>query len=503
MGSTTKPLEASNPAISAVQDGQPASVAPALVRGAASLGLVTAAERAFTFAANLWAARIAGPQIFGTYSTIITTILTMHGYVGTGMGAAAVRFGGQDGLETPEYRRVHSILVRFSLFAAAVAAIAVASGGSIIARTFLHQPALANLFRIGAAFAAALALLECCRGFLIGQRNYGRLLVLTLVSGLGLLITLPVAAHSGARAMLWAQSGVAAVALAIAVFLVRPRRANRKTAGTPANVDSSRILRFALLHLGTVVALNTTSWFVLALIVRSDGQLLQAGYYGVANQLRNGVAILPGLIAQAGYALLASNAARQSRPANEIVKLGTSSTALLSLLGGGFALVALPWVLHGFYGYRYDNAEQCASFAIITAAVHSIGAPAASRLLVESLRYTTYVNAIWAIVVCGLALRAVPVAGAAGAAFAVLIGHLCSVVLVLIALSRLGLKCRRTVMASGKGLVCILGVGALAFCRTVSSSHSLSLTVAMLVVLSAGLYIVFRETHKTGWRLAA
>src|SRR5205085_7123734 len=87
------------------------------------------------------------------------------------------------------------------------------------ARVLLRNEGLVSVLRIAAFLTGALVLLECCRGLLIGQQKFLGLLLLSIISGTGLLLILPNAAHLGAGAMVGGQASVALIAVvACALF---------------------------------------------------------------------------------------------------------------------------------------------------------------------------------------------------------------------------------------------------------------------------------------------
>ena len=72
------------------------------------------------------------------------------------------------------------------------------------------KTSMTGLLRWAAISSVGIILLECARGFFVGQRHLAALLVLSLLVGLGMVTLLPAMAHRhDPRAMLVAQGAVA------------------------------------------------------------------------------------------------------------------------------------------------------------------------------------------------------------------------------------------------------------------------------------------------------
>ncbi|MEJ7709646.1 MAG: oligosaccharide flippase family protein [Pyrinomonadaceae bacterium] len=168
-----------------------------LLRGGLALGLAIGLERGLNFLANMLAARAAGPEVFGTYSIALVTASTIATYTGVGIGATANRFSGQFPRESPQYSGLLRALIIISVSSALVASAVLFAGAEPLAKLLLRNENLAPLLRLSAFSAAAMILLECCRGLLIGQHKFPALLVLSVISGTGLLLILPSAASRG------------------------------------------------------------------------------------------------------------------------------------------------------------------------------------------------------------------------------------------------------------------------------------------------------------------
>jgi O-antigen/teichoic acid export membrane protein len=402
------------------------------------LGVVSVVERGCSFAANLLAARMAGVHVFGAYSLALITANNVATYAGAGIGTTANRFAGRYRPGSANYRRLVRSLTLVSLASAGVAILLLLAGASPLARLLLHRPDLTPLLQVAALSAGMMILLECLRGFLIGERLYRPLAVLAL-SGGAIVIALPVAARAGATPMLACQAAVSAIA--IAVCLVVTRRAPTAVASIvvsePAVPPSaSAIWRFGLVQFAGVIGLNAAGWWVAALVARADTTLAQAGLLAVASQMRNLTSLAPNLLTQSSYSLLADDGEAGGGRCGTVLVYCTYVGALVSLTIGGTLAAGAGWILPVVLGPSFAGASLAVSLATATAIVHMTSAPASARLTIVSLRQTGAINAAWAVLTIAAATWLVPRWGAAAAMGVYFAVHAVSSCLVFAALRR-------------------------------------------------------------------
>src|SRR5208282_1388893 len=121
----------------------------------------------------------------------------------------ANRFSGDFPYGHAGYRGLLKGLATVSLGSAALASAVLWFAAEPLATHLLRNPVLTPLLRVAALSAGAIILLECLRGFLVGQRKFGALLALSILFGGGLLAVLPAASKYGPFAMVAGQAAVA------------------------------------------------------------------------------------------------------------------------------------------------------------------------------------------------------------------------------------------------------------------------------------------------------
>lgn len=456
-----------------------------LLYGGATLGLAVGIERVFGFLSTMLAARIAGPQTFGAYAVVLATAGTIAAYAGAGIGTTAIRFSGQYPRESPGYRRFVRALVIISVVSATLAAVLMLAGAGPLARWLLRNEGLTNFLRLAALSSAAIVLLECCRGLLVGQQKFYSLMVLSSISGVGLIVVLPLMAKVSAGAMVVGQGGVALLAVFCCVaFSRRLAIAPMPARASNAGPNIRPVFMFGVVQFSALAGVSIASWWIASLVARSDPSLRQMGFYAVANQFRGLAALAPGLFTQVGYSLLTEESGSTYGGPGRVLLTNTFLTTSFAAIVAGFGMTALPWILFVIYGRSYVSAEVAVLLLLATAMIHMCGMPASQRLSIISLRATGIINTGWAVMIVLLGVWLVPKAGAVGAAAAFLIAHGLGHAMVILHLIRSNqlpagyLPMSVSAMTGGLALACI------GYFRAATPLHNAALTLAMLAVLT-------------------
>jgi len=483
-------------------------VSSGLLSGASALGAGMIVERSLGFLANLLAARLGGAATFGAYSLAITTANNISTYAAGGIGSTAVRFSGKYSRESPGYPTLFRALLIISLASATIAAGALWLGAAPIAR-LLGKPSLTGLLSWAALSAAGMILLECCRGFLVGQRRLAALLWLSLMVGVGMVALLPFASRVGPVPMIVSQGAVTVGAVAVCLLLYRLLRlapASRNAASAPPLKSPSlkcmlrEVWSFGLVQLAGLIGMNAAGWWLTSLVARSDTSMVQMGFFAVSHQVRNMVALAPTLLTESSLAVMARGDKNAARTPDQTMALTTFATMFLSLLLAGAGILVAPWGLSLLYGKAYTAASAAASLALATAVVHMGSGPASARLTIVSIKTTGVINTVWAILVGIAATFFLFWRGDATKGMLIyLVAHLVSAVLVLVSLAA------RNCVPAGMKTVYVVGMGAsvalaaLALFRYGQPSLSPLITSGMLLFLALALAALFLTGRRYGW----
>ncbi len=478
-------------------------VARHLMSGTSTLGAGIAIERGLGFLANILAARFAGAGTFGAYSLALTTANNISTYAAGGIGATATRFSGKYPYKSAGYTTLARVLCFVSLVSAVVASAAIWLGAAPIAH-LLHKPGLSSLLRWAALSAAGMILLECARGFFVGQRRLVALLMLSLIVGVGMISLLPVAAssHQPTR-MIVSQGAILCAAVILCVLLARPlglSRARRDEHPEAFRPMLREVWSFGGIQLAGLIGANVSGWWLTALVARSDTTLVQMSFFAIASQLRNLAGLAPGLLTEGSYAVMADPSEEHLRTPQRVMALCTFASSSVALVFAAFGMIAVPWVLPRLYGPSYQGASLTAALGLAIAVVHMGNAPAAARLSIVSIRATGMINTFWALLVAGLATMLLLHKGNAAIGLTIfLVAHLVSAALVLLVLHRtdhVPAGMDKQFALSGLTVVAlVLG----AYLRSRNPAQTFAISALMAFVLLACVAILLFMAKQHGW----
>jgi O-antigen/teichoic acid export membrane protein len=231
---------------------------------------------------------------------------------------------------------------------------------------------------------------------------------------------------------------------------------------SPVQIDTTiavgpmlrEVWSFTLIQLAGLIGMNAAGWWLTSLVARSDASMIQMGFYAIANQLRNLVALAPGLLSQSSLAVMADCEQDSQKTPDRVMAVCSFIAVLASLALAGIGILLAPWALATLYGKAYSGATAATVLSLATAVVHMGNAPVAGRLTIVSIRQSGFINTVWAMLVAGSATVFLfwPSSASIGAAI-VLGAHVVSAFLVLLALKRM------LIAPPGVSLTFLIGVG--------------------------------------------
>jgi O-antigen/teichoic acid export membrane protein len=419
----------------------PSHVKRHVIRGTSALGASVFVERGAGFVANILAARLGGAQTFGAYSLAVGTANQISTYAAGQIGSTAARFSGKYPHGTPGYPTLRRTLAIVSLGSATIAAAGIYAGAGPIAHV-LGKDNLETLLRCAWVSAAGAVLLECARGFFVGQRFIAALLSMSTMVGLGMILLLPYAAHRHSPShMIELQGAIALGAVTICCLLGRQLGWRGKDGPQQLVESTGRMLRevwsFGFVQLAGLVCSNLAGWWSTALVARSDSTLIQMSFFTIASQLRNLVSLPPSLLTEGSYAVMADPTHERTKTPQRVMALCCFAALSISVMLGALGMIVIPWGLTLLYGKTYAPAGAAVAVALATAVAHMGTAPAAARLTIVSIRTTAVINTIWAVFVAVTSTVFMLHGGSAWCAMSIYFcAHVLSSVLVLWTLQR-------------------------------------------------------------------
>lgn len=420
--------------------GLPEDVKRHVLTGTSAMGASVALERGAGFLANILAARFGGLQTFGAYSFALNTATNISTYAAGGIGATAARFSGKYPQGSAGYPSLMRALAVISLVSAAVAAGGLWLGAGPIAH-FLGKESFVILLRCAWVSCAGVVLLECARGFLVGQRFVAALLTMSLTVGVGMVFLLPYAAHRHAPTLMVELQGSIALAAVLLCVLAGRRLGWRqpKAAVPQPRVPGvlGEVWSFGLMQLAGLIGSNLAGWWTTALVAKADTTLVQVTFFAVASQMRNLVSLPPSLLTEGSTAVLADPTHQETQTPQRVMALCCFASLALCLLLGAAGIVVVPWGLTLIYGRSYLAGAGAVAVALAVAVAHMGTAPAAARLSIVSIRAAAVINTVWAIFVATASTLVLLHGGGAWRAMAIFFcAHVLSSLLTLATLKR-------------------------------------------------------------------
>ncbi len=481
----------------------PLSVGERVIGGTSALGAGIFLERSFGFVANILAARFAGAQVFGAYSLGISTANQISTYAAGGIGATAARFSGKYPYGSPGYSTLARALTIVSLVSALLAVTGLWFGAGPLAH-LMGKAELTSLLRWASLSAAGIIILECARGFFVGQRRLKAVVLLSGLVALGMITLIPMAARMrNPVRMITLQGCITTCAVLVCILFrnrLRLRAASHRTAATPRLAPMLReVWSFGFIQLAGLAGTALAGWWVTTLVARGDTTLVQMSFVAIASQLRNIVGITPGLLTEGSYAVMADPEGESERTPHRVMALCTYASVSMSLLPAAIGIIAMPWLLALLYGRAYSSAASAVAIALAIAVIHMGNAPASARLSIVSIRATGVINTIWAIFVASSASVLLLHNGKAAVAMAIYYaGHALSAVLVLVLLARKDYLPTGMLSISCLALLSSASLAALAVVRGIYPMFTLPVTGLMLMVLliaGSGLFLLGRHSN--------
>ena len=481
----------------------PGHVSRHLLKGSFALGFSVSVERGLGFLANILAARLGGAQTFGAYSLAISTANNISTYAGGGIGSTAARFSGKYPRGGPGYATLARALSIVSLVSALLAATGLWLGAGPIAH-LMQKTSLTGLLQWTAISAVGIILLECARGFFIGQSRLPALMILSLVAGSGMVLLLPLAARTHNPVRMIVLQGAIMSSAVVVCLLLSSRLGLRAPVDSPTGLPLWPMLRevwgFGVVQLGGLIGVNFAGWWLTTLLARSDTTLVQISFFAIASQLRNIAGLAPSMLTESSYAVMADREGYASNTPQQVMALCTFAATAGAFALAGVGILLTPLALKLMYGRGYTGAASTVVVALAVAVVHMGNAPAAARLSIVSIRATGIINTIWAVLVAGAATILLLHHGSARMAMAIyLAAHLASSVMVMSMLyrwDRIPNGMARTYYAASLTAVVM---AALAWLRISQPGRAGVISAAMALVFVVALSWMLTVGRRNGW----
>lgn len=443
-----------------------------LLQGGSLIVLATVLERGFFFLANVLSARIAGADHYGAYGLALQTAGFMATQASLGIGMVACRFAAEYPVGHPLNRNFVHRIVYLSLVLAFLAAILMLVFSWPLAHWFYNQPLFFRVLLVTMFSAPVFVMLDAVRGLMIGLSYYRGLVIMAGITGLAMLILMPLAAFKGPRWMVMTHALCAFTACISLLVLLNRKFDLQLLTSTSKQVPLWPMLRFGIFQLGTSTSVNLVMMTLMALLVRysSKEELMatalvplgvvvqqgtvwlvtiglsyypmfgfrEVGYYNAASSVRNISSILPGILHQTMISLMTNKRGDEFGGANRVLLINTWMSAFFLIPVTAIGLILMPSFLPFFYGPGFVEGVTPACYLLAVALIHMVSQPAVNRLTILSPRAVMFAHIFWIIAALGSAYFLVPLQGATGVALSLLIAHTVTALVVPLMLIKYG-----------------------------------------------------------------
>ncbi len=395
---------------------RPASQVRQIISGAAWSAGGSLLGRLFGFIGTIIGARLLGVAGFGAFSFVQSTVSVVNAYAGMGVGTTATRFVAAQGEDEAAASSVSRKLIVFGFVAASIAAVAVGAGAPWIAHTLLDRPELSIAVRAAAFLVLTGVAWESVQGALSGYREFARISLCTAVSGIvGLTAIVLLTPAFGLPGFIIAQAIASTGALTVGlVVLTRRWRAHGARPGD-AGERLGVMLRFGAVFLASNAILAPVMWLVAWRLASLPGGLESLGFWGAAHQLKNIVALLPGLVSQVALPLLAFHSGQREQSEFRSALRSSVLISGIAVLPLGILLMLLAAPMLSLFGAEFRAGAGLAYAVIAGSIFHMFAMPMVHALTIRNVNLNAMVNLIWAMVLLGFVWSLIPIYGALAA----------------------------------------------------------------------------------------
>lgn len=412
-----------------VPDGAVDGVAPATTsRGIAwfftFLGL--GIDRGGRVISTFFLARILTDTDFGSFLLVLVTLNTAGLIFANGLQAAGSHFISSALVKGREAfsRHFWSLTIVAAVVAGAIVAASALVDMEWLSEEVFLAPGLGGILRVGAPMAAFLVLSYGAEGIINGLRRFGMVAgAKAVVAPLGAVATVWLGYVFGLRG---AVIGLVAGSLLLFVLLAAQAGRAGRHSGLCMAAPSSRLLwsvgRLSLLLSVTTMMVGITIWLGQVILTRNAG-LEAVGMFGVGNQLRNLMALVPTTL---GAATLPFLSARHAAGDEKGFRAMTTEYSLLLFIVVGPVCILLLGLSPEALGLCYGRAKAAAwpgANLLFWAQLVLLPGLAMTYVIVTLTEpmFGVAVNLFWALIYLALAWWLTPRFGYIGLAAATLI----------------------------------------------------------------------------------
>jgi O-antigen/teichoic acid export membrane protein len=306
---------------------------------------------------NIVIARFLGPEIFGTYNIVLSTLLTVSGLAQFATGFTATRYVAQyRSTDKDKVARILLFLSRVSMLSGLLGMVFTLLGANWLAVNIFDRSELADDLMLSAAYVLFSVMSGYLTGAIAGLEGYRSLAWVSPFQGVLHIALCGAGAWIGGATGALVGLTLSSVSRWILLNWTMRREADKQQIplrGMQGRAEHHLLTRFAipatLAGLSSVPAL----WISNVFLVQQDNGYRELGLYGAAFSLRSLVVIFPAIINNVASSLLN----HELGTANEVryrklYKANILVTGIIAVAGIAFFLLFGHWIL-GIFGAEF------------------------------------------------------------------------------------------------------------------------------------------------------
>lgn len=382
-------------------------------------------------AASVITARLLGRVTFGQYGMVQSTVGMLGIFAGLGLGLTATKYVAEFRTQDPQRAgRIIALGGTVAIVSGGVLALGLLAYAPMLAAKTLNAPELANELRIASVLLFLNALNGAQTGALAGFEAFRSIARINILRGL---IGFPVTAFAvffwRLPGAVWALAVTAAVACVLSQVSLQRQCT---TLGICTQLSTGWAERWVLWTFSTPAFLSgaltgPAIWAANTMLVNQPGGYAEMGVFSAANQWRNAIGFIPGVLAQFVLPLLSNlNGERDASRYGKTLRWNLILTTMTATAVAVPIALAAPWIMQ-LYGRDFRKGWLLLVLSAAISVISCINGVVGTAILSAGSVWVGFAfNAMWATVLlagCYCFIPASLALGLAGSMLGAYIAH--------------------------------------------------------------------------------
>ena len=369
-------------------------------------------------------ARILGPEHFGEFGMIQSTVNLFAVYAAFRLGTTATKYVAEYRKSNPQKAsRILHLTLRTSFILCTVVALTLFVFSDTLATQSLKHPELSVPLSIGAFFLFFFIYSTIHEHALAGFESFKKIAKLNILRGLLIpLICIPSAFYGG---VIGAISGLTVVSCIILAATKKAIKQEKRNLHFPDNIPFGQLKseipilwKFALPGFMTGILITSSEWFGRLMLTQNWTGYKELGLFVAANQWRIFILFLPAVLARIVLPILSETHSRNNNEFNTAISLQLQTISLITL-PLTILIIGFSGPLASLFGSQFSGTESV--IPVLMLSVYFFALNQAVRQVFDSTgnRWKNLLMHLgWASVYFFACIKLIPQFGAVGLAYA-------------------------------------------------------------------------------------